>query len=132
MYLEPLLASLLTNAAVGVVQVVERLAYILGSAHLHAAIPSCLSLLGCLSRAGVDAARAVWKCPGLPGLLLRHVRAARSDADANLSADAGYGKRWQAMRALCSICKWNPAAALDLRDAGMCHSLAQSLLAYHK
>ena len=107
---------MLTSIAADVWQVVNRLAYILSAAHLHAAVPSCLSLLGCLSRAGVDAARAVWRCPGLLGLLMRLVRA---NTDGSHSARADNDKRWQAMRAMCDICKWNPAAALDLLDAGM-------------
>ncbi|KAK9841206.1 hypothetical protein WJX74_001891 [Apatococcus lobatus] len=119
-----------TDPLVGLLrmQVVERLAYILGAAHLQAAVPSCLSLLGCLARAGVDAARAVWRGPGMPGLLMRHVRTGHTAADFDASAEAGYARRRQAMKALCDICKWNPAAALDLRDAGITDVLTRALL----
>ncbi len=75
-------------------------------------------MLSRLARAGVDAARAVWKCPGLPALLMRLVKAPRPAADPESPASASYERRWLVMRCLRDICSWHRVAGLELRDAG--------------
>ena len=99
-------------------QVVSRITYILDAPHLGAAVSPSLALLGRFARAGLDAARAVWNCPGLPTLLMCHLKAAKPAAGGDPSAAASYERRWQVMRCLRDICSWHPRAGQHLIDAG--------------
>ena len=61
-------------------QVLERISFLLRSPAAAAATSPLLAILQAYARAGADAARAVWQCPGILNALQGHLQSPAADA----------------------------------------------------